>query len=309
MKKSTSKIAQLRAKIADDNTLTPEQLVEFAINDIGYITADARYFVKAELGANFPGWAGKPAKQPSKIAPIQSAVQSAIATINPSDEKPSCVKNGTDLVIISMEKFFTSLENAKNVMKSRMLDLVDDGQVEPTWDGSRYHAPCDNYIYGGISYAGGQYLHEPDGSLAKGSKCKVAIEVDACDEFKKILEGNFSSVVSFGKSWTATDGTEVCYAYIEGPTYVVKTDNVKLSSRVLTAWTPEMGDVGSTVWEETLGNLKKKYLFDDGFEMISKVDIEDGLYKSSLDWFLNSNKKTTRVKVFYSYKEFRIGAK
>jgi hypothetical protein len=62
--------------------MTPEELVEFAINDIGYIAADARYYVKAEFGGNFPGWTKTDGTttQPKSEAPKLSRAQKKIET-------------------------------------------------------------------------------------------------------------------------------------------------------------------------------------------------------------------------------------
>lgn len=61
--KTLSKPGQLRAKFAEmtaaETEIVPEELVTWAVTEVGMSNADARYYVKLSFGDNFPGWVTK----------------------------------------------------------------------------------------------------------------------------------------------------------------------------------------------------------------------------------------------------------
>ena len=89
--------------------------------------------------------------------------------------------------IISFSIIESTIVEASDKARQRMLDLVDENMAEPTWDGARFHAPCDNYTFDGRSYAGGQYLHDPDIAGCGRVKAKIMVDCSIAEKLTKLL--------------------------------------------------------------------------------------------------------------------------
>lgn len=199
--------------------------------------------------------------------------------------------------IISFATIESAIAESNKKARARMMDLVDEGQVEPTWDSNgRAHAPCDNYIFDGRSYAGGQYLHDPDIAGSAIVKAKIMVNCAVIDQMIALLESNMVSA-SAGKSWEV-DGSVRCYLYVQGPGRIVNllTRMVPAGGRTLVL-AKEGVETGKT-WKTTLGKLKSK-LCPITFEPYESI--EEELLKQLYNWILLANKKTVNVEVGYAY--------
>lgn len=214
--------------------------------------------------------------------------------------------------VIAIASIDAALEAATAALRARMLDLVDEGQVEPTWDGKRYHAPCDHYVFDGVSYAGGQFLHDPiDRGGHVDSREKILIQASVKDEFGTMIR-KWGTEVNFGKTWES-DGMEMCYAYITGPQRIVSRVAKMVPGKTRTLCESRPGlDLGKT-WETTLGKLKQKlYYFTSYGDGIEKTDpeliIEEELDRKIINWALSDKKKTVKVTVGYKWETSILGS-
>lgn len=212
--------------------------------------------------------------------------------------------------VITLAHIEAAIADINGSRQSRMRDLFDETQIEPTWDGKRYHSPCDNYIFDDISYAAGQYLHDPlEDSGRKPVRGKVLVMGGIKEEFRCLMKSTGSDV-SFGKSWTK-DEVELCYAYIEGPRHILKciTEMVPGSTKTLCEANGEH-ELGKT-WQTTLGKLSQKLYHVSVDGLMPAVDdlyVDDDLDRKIVDWILAKKKKTTKVTVGYKYETAVVGA-
>ena len=199
--------------------------------------------------------------------------------------------------IISFSSIEAAINESNEKARARMMDLVDDGQVEPTIDcNGRWHAPCDNYFFDGRSYAGGQYLHDPDIAGSAIIKAKIVVDCSIVDRMVDLMESNMTRATC-GKSWESNGSTR-CYVYLEGPGRIVNLMKklVPASGRTLVL-AKEGVETGKT-WVTTFGKLKSKicaYTFEP-YE-----SIEHELLRQMLEWMALSKKKTVHVEVGYAY--------
>lgn len=201
------------------------------------------------------------------------------------------------ITIISFASIEAAVNESAEKARARMMDLVDDGQIEPTWDSNgRAHASCDNYIFDGRSYAGGQYLHDPDIAGSAIVKAKIMVDCAVVDQMIALLDSNMVSA-SAGKSWEA-EGSVRCYLYVQGPGRIVNllVRMVPVGGRTLVL-AKEGVEIGKT-WKTTLGKLKNK-LCPITFEPYESI--EEELLKQLYDWIISAKKKTVNVEVGYAY--------
>lgn len=215
--------------------------------------------------------------------------------------------------VITIASIDAALEAATAALRARMLDLVDEGQMEPTWDGKRYHAPCDHYVFDSVSYAGGQFLHDPiDRGGHVDSREKILIQASVKDELSNLLRNKWATEVFFGKTWES-DGIEMCYAYIAGPQRIVGRIAKMVPGKTKTLCEARLGlELGKT-WETTLGKLKQKLYrktyYGEGIERVDPdLIVEEDLDRKIIDWALSEKKKTVKVTVWYKWETFILGS-
>ena len=207
------------------------------------------------------------------------------------------------LFTIALSTIENTLHEQVIAYRKRILDLVDESMMEPTWDGERWHAPCDHYVFDGISYHGGAYLHDPiDGpSSSSSDKYRFTISVEIKEALRQLLDG-FRIDCTFGKEFD-----DKCYAYVEGRASKINTLKKLIPENE--KFLIEAGDgveTGST-WETTLGKIKNRYFEFDSWI----ISIDENLEKKIMNWYLDDSKKTkkpVRVTVGYQYRSYMVVA-
>lgn len=202
------------------------------------------------------------------------------------------------------------LHEVSEEYKAKTLSLISEADRKPTWDGRRFHAPCDNYDFDGRSYAAGEFLHDPDIGGTGVVKSKVLIDASLLEVIGETLS-HYSIHCSNGKIWSENDGSNSCYLYIEGPgRYVNAVSRLAPinDERVLVEAGEEGTNTGKT-WETTLGRIKTKYFLFTPFEVLTSSPVSENLYGKVLDWELKPKGKRKAVKVtvgFHYPKKSRI---
>lgn len=205
-------------------------------------------------------------------------------------------------ITVSFAAIEATLVESAAQARSRMMDLVSEDQMEPTWDANgRGHAPCDNYIFDDRSYAAGQYLHDPDVAGSSTARAKVMVDLTVAKQLIDLLRSHGAEATP-GKNWE-TNGSSFCYVYVEGPGRVVN---------VLKKMVPEGGrmlvqvqegvETGRT-WKTTLGKLQSK-LCPVTFEPFEAM--EESLLSQVYGWVLAPKKKTVSVEVGYTYRTYCV---
>lgn len=196
---------------------------------------------------------------------------------------------------------YAVIENV-NKARQRMLDLVTEDMKEPTWDGERYHAPCDNYLFDGRSYAGGQYLHDPDVNGSSTARAKVMVDSSVVDRMIELMKNN-GARASAGKTWTIGSSSR-CYLYVDGPGRVVNVLTRLVPSGGKTLVMAKAGVETGRTWVTTLGKLKSKIC---PYTMEPYESVEDALLSLLYGWMCSDKKKTVSVEVGYQYRNYLIG--
>lgn len=204
--------------------------------------------------------------------------------------------------IISFVAIEAAINDSNAKAYARMMDLVGDDQVEPTWDvNGRAHAPCDNYIFDDRSYAGGQYLHDPDIAGSAVIKAKIMVDCSMVEQMTALMVCN-QTHVNCGKSWES-NGSERCYMYLEGPGRIVNLMKKMVPASGRTLVLANQGIETGKTWVTTFGKLKGKL---DSYTFEPLESIEDNLLTQLLEWIIASKKKTVHIEVGYAYLTYCI---
>ena len=203
--------------------------------------------------------------------------------------------------VISFSTIESAIIEASDKARQRMLNLVDESMAEPTWDGTRFHAPCDNYTFDGRSYAGGQYLHDPDVAGCGRVKAKIMVDCTIAEKLTKLLEAHGAGASS-GKSWGVGDTTR-CYLYIEGPARVVNPIKKLVPASGKTLVEAKAGVETGQTWTTTLGKLKSKLC---PYTLEPYEPIEDSILRRLYEWMTADKKKTVHLEVGYQYRTFVV---
>ena len=203
--------------------------------------------------------------------------------------------------IISFSTIESMIVEASDKARQRMLDLIDENMAEPTWDGARFHAPCDNYTFDGRSYAGGQYLHDPDVAGCGRVKAKIMVDCSIAEKLTKLLEAHGAGASS-GKSWSVGDSAR-CYLYIEGPARIINPIKKLVPASGKTLVEAKAGVETGQTWTTTLGKLKSKLC---PYTLEPYEPIEDSILRRLYEWMTTDKKKTVRLEVGYQYRTFVV---
>ena len=205
--------------------------------------------------------------------------------------------------IITIDTIADALEETLMAAQQKTLDLVDESQKEPMFDGMRYHAPCDGYLFDDRVYSAGEFLHDPDIGGSAIIKEKIMVDTEVVDELTELFN-EYGIHASAGKSWNK-NGIEFCYLYIEGAKRFVNTvrDAVPESGKTLVE--VEEGVETGTPWDTTAGKLFKKYI--DEYSGLPMIPMSESLLSKILNWQLSKKKKTLRLTVGFTYNTYYVG--
>lgn len=210
------------------------------------------------------------------------------------------MSSSSNITIVTIQSINAALTEAEHAHRQKMLGLVDEGMVEPTWDGKRYHAPCNHYTFDGVDYAAGEFLHDPfdrKGSVKSEKRFGPVKKSDAIEFADMINEHN--GQCSFGKEF---DGQ--CYVYVSGYSSLLNRLEkiIPASGKVLVE--ANTGFETGKTWSTTLGKIKQHYFEYDTFT----VEMSEELERKVLNWYLDNNpkKKSVKVTVGYCYRSCLI---
>lgn len=209
----------------------------------------------------------------------------------------------TLVTVISLSQVSDILEETLEIAQQHMLDLVTEDQKEPTFDGLRYHAPCDHYIFDGQSYAGGQYLHDPDINGISKKTYKIMVDIEVVDKLTDLFN-DYGLTCDRSKVWLYNN-KQFCYMSITGQSRYINAISKLVPESVKTlVEATQNNDTGRT-WDTTYGKLFNKYF--DQFSGLQMIPIEEELVIKILKWKTSPKVKTVHVTVGYTYSTTYVG--